>query len=385
MQNWFGSRRATPLVRLTMRSLSRARNLTHLKPNVCDPVRIVGSCPETMGKVGEAGRGRILERCYRLAALLAAGETLDRKRVAKTLGISQANADRHLLALRKCMQVEVTSGRDGITRIRAPASAQKRVGTSTIVAACFGASLAQLFEGTPFEQHMHEVVGHILGGIRDVPKFQDRDRQFLFISRGGERALRRDRGALLSEVVDAVLERRRLRVSYKNFRGESKKLYVKPLSIALHQHQLYLLGHTETRLENIRFSRITAVLALEERFEYPNLDQYDPRAVFRNSVGIFIHDDDVRDIAVQRVKIRLHPRWASYVATHRWHESQRHTVDERGVLLELTVRTCPELVALVLGFGGEAEVLEPASLRKLIAEQVTEMAARYRKRGGSSP
>jgi predicted DNA-binding transcriptional regulator YafY len=326
-----------------------------------------------------------MDRCYRLAALIAAGETLDRKRVAKELGTTEANADRHVQAIIKRMQVEEFSGKDGITCVRASKTSGKKIGAPTVVAACFGASLAQLFEGTPFEQHLRDVVAHILEGVRDVPKFKDRDRQFLFISRGGERALGKDRGALLAEVVDAILERQVLRVSYKRFRGESKKVYVKPVSLAVHQHQLYLLGLTETGLENLRFSRITAVFATKETFVYPNPDEYAPRAWFRNSIGIFIHDDTGKDISVQKVKIRLDRRWASYVETHRWHESQRHAVDENGVLLELTVRTCPELEALVLGFGGDAEVLEPSSLRERIAKHVAAMGARYGEPARSAP
>ena len=330
-----------------------------------------------MTKIGESGRGNTLAKCYRLAALIAAGETLDRNRIVKELDIGAANADRHLQLISDCMNVEKFSGRDGLTSIRASRKQSQRTPAATVVAACFGGSLAKLFEGTPFEQHLRDIVAHVVEGVRDVPRFKDRDRQFLFISPCSERALRNDGGAMLASMVDAILDRRVIRVRHRNFRGDPKQVYVRPLSLAMHQHQLYVLGLSEKRLENIRFSRITAVFVTKDTFEYPRLDEYDPRAWFRDSIGIFIHDDEASSIAVQRVKVRLDRRWASYVETHRWHESQRHTVDEHGVLLELTVRTCPELEALVLGFGADAEVLEPSSLRERVARRIVAMGARY--------
>lgn len=326
------------------------------------------------------GRGVQLERCYRLAAMLARGRRLDRNIVVTELGIGAANADRHIKTIQKTMHVTTATGRDGITSIQAArVDSGKALPTATVVAACFGASLARLFHETPFEKRLRDVVAHVLESVRDVPRFAEHDRQFLFIPGGGERALRRNGAATLETIVDAILERVVLRVKYTRFKGESETIYMKPLSLALHEHQLYVLGFVDGALRNVRFSRITAALKMKERFEYPPLDDYDPRLVFRNSLGIFIHDDERKGIRVRDVQILLTRRWSSYVETHRWHESQRHTVDSRGVLLEFHVRTCPELERLILGFGPDAEVLAPEDLRERIALKARELAARYRR------
>ena len=323
-----------------------------------------------------------LERCYALAAILAKGDPLDRNVIATKLGISQANADRHVRAIRNTMAVAGTAGKDGLTSIRAVRGTTKAVATPTVVAACFGSSLSRLFHETPFEQRLRDVVSHVLEGVKDVPKFKDRERQFLFISRGGERALRRNGATILDDIVDAILERRLLRLRHTRFKGKTETIHLKPVSLALHEHQLYVLGFAEKDLRIIRFSRIAAALKMKEVFEYPTLDEYDPRIVFRDSVGIFIHDDESKGIRVQDVKIRLSSRWAGYVETHRWHDSQRHKIDRHGVLLELRVRTCLELQQLILGFGEDAEVLEPLELRKKIAAQAASMATRYRRASG---
>jgi predicted DNA-binding transcriptional regulator YafY len=339
-----------------------------------DPWRIV-----TMPPLKEEKRLSKLERCYGLAATLMSGGALDRNVVAAKLGISPANADRHLRAIKNTMLVTPITGKDGLTSIRAT-SGTKAPATATVVAACFGASLARLFHETPFEQRLRDMVTHVLEGVRDIPKYKDRERQFLFVSRGGERALRRNGSTVLDEVVDAILQRRVLRLRHTKFSGKPETIYLKALSLALHEHQLYVLGLGDRGLRNIRFSRITAALKMKESFEYPTLDEYDPRLVFRDSVGIFIHDDEAKGIRVRDVKLRLSSHWASYVETHRWHESQRHTLDKQGVLLEFRVRTCPELERLILGFGDDAEVIEPPELRAKIAMQTAAMARRYRTR-----
>jgi len=323
-----------------------------------------------------------LERYYELSAILMSGGALDRNLIAAKLGIGLANADRHLRAIRNAIAVRSTVGKDGLTSIRAVSGGTKVPSTATIVAACFGASLSRLFQETPFEQRLRDVVAHVLEGVRDLPKYKNRERQFLFVSSGGERALRRNGATILDEIVDAILERRVVRLRHTRFKGKIETVHLKPVSLALHQHQLYVLGFADTGLRNVRFSRITSALKMKETFEYPTLDEYDPRIVFRDSLGIFIHDDESKGIRVRDVKLRLSSRWASYVETHRWHESQRHTIDRRGVLVELRVRTCPELEQLILGFGGDAEVLEPPELRAKMAAQAAAMTSRYREARG---
>lgn len=332
-----------------------------------------------MAKVREEHRGAKIDRCYRLAAMLVAGESLDRDRIATVLGMGKANADRHLRAIARNMLVDESTARDARTVLRAAMKPHRVASTPTVVAACFGAMLARLFADTSFEARLRGLVDHVLDDVRDHPKYRNRDRQFWFVSRGGERALRKNGGEILATLVDAILDCRWVRVTRKSFIGNIEVVRLKPLSLVLHEHQLYLLAiSVDGRLMNIRFARITRALMLKENFDYPSLEDFDPRLVFRDSLGIFIHDDPAEKISVQHVRIRLDKKWASYVETHRWHETQRHKVDEQGVLLELHVRTCPELDKLILGFGPEAEVLEPTWLRTRIENKVSAMAERYR-------
>ncbi len=115
-----------------------------------------------------------------------------------------------------------------------------------------------------------------------------------------------------------------------------------------------------------RFARIQAVDVLDDTFSYPSRTEYDPQQVFRDSFGIFL------DLPVQDVELRLDKQWATYAQSHRWHDSQVVEVVDGGVRLQLRVRVCPELESWILGFGEQAEVLAPVSLREKIGRRIVE-------------
>lgn len=316
-----------------------------------------------------ARRGKVTAQCFQLAAMLAAGQALDRKSVANALKTSPANADRYLRAIIDKMEVSVGQ-RDRMKLVRARSnSSSPTTDLDTAAAACIAASLAQLFQSTKLGARMNEAIKRVLASAPDASIFENRERQFLFLTRGGERALNQKGSARLDVVIAAILGRHELRLKYKTFAGVEERCVMNPLSLALHEHQLYVLGYVRSELKTIRFSRISAAFRKRKTFKYPTLAAYDPRELFQHSLGIFSRDDASRGIRVCKVKIRLDGKWLHYVRSHRWHPSQQHRTDKRGLVLEMHVRTCEELDRLILGFGPDAEVLSPPHLRERIAQR----------------
>jgi len=80
---------------------------------------------------------------------------------------------------------------------------------------------------------------------------------------------------------------------------------------------------------------------------------------------------------VHDVELRLHKQWATYAQSHRWHDSQVVDVANDHVRVRMRVRVCPELEAWILGFGEQAEVLAPPTLRAQIATRATALRAIY--------
>jgi predicted DNA-binding transcriptional regulator YafY len=71
------------------------------------------------------------------------------------------------------------------------------------------------------------------------------------------------------------------------------------------------------------------------------------------------------------VRIAFHGSSAHAIAEREWHPSQRIETRRNGtIVLSLQVADTLELRRWILGFGSEAEVLEPRKLRDEIRDEV---------------
>jgi hypothetical protein len=319
-------------------------------------------------------RSASVDRHFLLFEDLLRGREHDRHTLAARLGVKPAMAHKLLkAALRLPGVVSKQEGRRLTIRLDTSAIAPAP-SYATAVAACFGSSLWPLFEGSTYREGVQHAFRDVIGRTKRKAVFRDIDRKFWFLRRGGEMALL-DRSPLLDEIIEAVLHHQVLSVEYTRFTGASQHLRLEPLSVVVHDHQLYVVARDERgSLHPYRFARIRSADVLDDTFEYPGRSAYDPEQVFRDSFGIFL-DKPVHDVA-----IALRPQWTTYAQSHRWHDSQKVEVVGDHVVVRLHVRVCPELEAWILGFGEEAEVLAPAGLRTRIAERVSDAGGAYRER-----
>ena len=69
---------------------------------------------------------------------------------------------------------------------------------------------------------------------------------------------------------------------------------------------------------------------------------------------------------------------ADNVAEVAWHKTQRVVRNDDGTLdFHVTVSGLQEISWWILGYGDQAEVLQPAELRQLVAARAVRMAQRY--------
>jgi proteasome accessory factor B len=89
--------------------------------------------------------------------------------------------------------------------------------------------------------------------------------------------------------------------------------------------------------------------------------------------------DVVSDDTPVRIAIRFSPEVAQRVAETRWHPSQVDELEADGSLLwRANVSGVLEIRAWILGWGPDAEVLEPPELRAWVSERHRQAAARYK-------
>jgi predicted DNA-binding transcriptional regulator YafY len=316
-----------------------------------------------------------ISRALRLVNELLSGRELTADDAAALLGVTRPTADRQLRRI-----VETTSWAEPVPnsrplRARAKQALALEQPTREIaIAACLGSSLAGVFSGSRYESGMREAAhNYVVAASHHRAVFTHIERKFVFLARGGELVLP-ERAGELDDLIEAVLYSRAAAFNYCHFGGRTERERIKPLSIAVYDHQLYVIGQSDTGvLHPYRFARITDVSVEKTSFTYPSMAQYDPVQFFRDSLGVFVGED----FPVADVEVKLSNKWRTYADTHRWHPSQDTDRRPDHVVIRLRVRLCPELEAWVLGFGEHAEVLKPQRLRVRVAARARALARTY--------
>ena len=86
----------------------------------------------------------------------------------------------------------------------------------------------------------------------------------------------------------------------------------------------------------------------------------------------------IRGDTRHHVKIRFSKMVAANVDEVAWHKTQRTVYEDDGSLIfEVDVDGLREISWWILGYGDQAEVLEPPKLRKLIAKSAKHLLAIY--------
>lgn len=336
----------------------------------CAPHRITYHL-DVAAKQGKTGRNAELRRATEILNELMTGEMHDRRTVSARWGISLGTADRDLKGIAKVRGVvKQKRGQRTVYRFAATNMTTSRLRHASVIAACFGASLSSVFEGTVYEKNLHEALDFLVRQSRRRNSFGDAKRKFVFVRRGGEGSLP-ERAGELDELLEAILNCQWVTIDYRRFNGDKETLRIAPLSMAIYDHQLYLIARSKMHpWYAYRFCRIERVDMANETFKYPPRDDYDPAEIFSERFGIFMSNDH----PMEDIEVRLDARWKTYATTHRWHPSQRTAEQDDGVIVKFRVRTCPELEAWILSFGENAEVIAPVSLRERVRKRIEKMA-----------
>ena len=154
----------------------------------------------------------------------------------------------------------------------------------------------------------------------------------------------------------------------------SRRTRVHPLAIepSALTHALYLMGWDESRKARRTFKveRILSASLTPETFEPPP-----GGATARELLKAW---DVIADEEPVSVVIRFSPAVAKRAAETRWHPSQELEHQRDGSLIwRGQVAGMREIKIWILGWGADAEVLEPVELRADVASELGRAAARY--------
>ena len=153
-----------------------------------------------------------------------------------------------------------------------------------------------------------------------------------------------------------------------------RRARVHPLAIepSALTHALYLLAFDDARgaRRTFKVERILSATLTPETFEA--VEPYSAAAELARAWDVIADEEPVH------VVIRFSPAVAKRAAETRWHPSQE--LDEQGdgsLLWRGTVSGMREIRIWIMGWGADAEVLEPTSLRDDVAAELARAAALY--------
>ncbi len=182
-----------------------------------------------------------------------------------------------------------------------------------------------------------------------------------------------------ADILDALLigieDRRVIRLTYQSQRAARPSSYsIHPYRLTRYQGSLYLIGRkaAEPGIRTWRVDRIAVAEPDETRFMVPA--DLDLDAHFAGSFGIYDGDQPCT------VRIWIAAARARYVQEKHWHSSQRlDPLPDGSLTITFDLTSTVEVKSWLLGFGRDAELLEPAWLRSELSDEFHELASRYRR------
>jgi predicted DNA-binding transcriptional regulator YafY len=245
-----------------------------------------------------------------------------------------------------------------------------------LAALYFGRNLMSFLGGSPFAQDLESAFAKIREALpaKSLPylgRIQD-----LFAARPDPWKDYSKKQDVIASLIDATLHQRRAVIAYFSFNSKRTKTYtVDPYRVVYHHGGLYLYAraHEYGEVRTFAVERIEKIEVQETTFELPsdfNVSEY-ARGAFGIAGG-----------KPEPVEVVFDAQMAGYIRERTWHESQ--SLEERAdgsVVLRMNVFPGWELKAWIKGFLPHVRVLEPASLRKEIAEDLE----RARKAFATSP
>jgi len=175
------------------------------------------------------------------------------------------------------------------------------------------------------------------------------------------------------QLLEAISERRSVRIRYRGPTEDEISTRLHPYRLLFSRRSWYVIGrsslHRATRTFNV--GRIRRLEILDDPYEIPrgfSLDRY-----LRNAWHLIPEPGPDQEVVVRFTKLV-----AQNVAEVRWHKTQRLQIHDDGRLdFHVTVSGLKEISWWILGYGDQAEVLEPPELRRIIAGHAKRLVEQY--------
>ncbi|KAJ51345.1 putative DNA-binding transcriptional regulator YafY [Clostridium tetanomorphum] len=180
----------------------------------------------------------------------------------------------------------------------------------------------------------------------------------------------------LEEKIDKInysMEKgRSLSIEYfSHNKNISTEQTIAPYNLIFRNGDWYIVAysHIEDKVRGYKLSRIKSVDVVNDIYIKPrdfSLGEY-----LSNFWGDFNGEEEL-------IKIKFSKNVSEFILKNKWSNNQQiEKLDDGSVLLKIYVENLEDIKTWILGFGGEAEVIEPISLKNQVKSEIKKLVDIY--------
>ena len=176
---------------------------------------------------------------------------------------------------------------------------------------------------------------------------------------------------LFKQIEQSILNQRSLKIVYESLQSGESTRQVDPYSLVYRGHAWYLVGfcHRRAEVRLFRLNRIKKITLLDKSFE--KKQGFSLSDFFKDSWELYRGEP-------VGVRIKFRGIAAKVIKSEQHHPSEKITeLKDGSSVYEAKVAGTEEIYRWVLGFGEDANVLEPKELKERIKSTIEKMKRFY--------
>ena len=176
-----------------------------------------------------------------------------------------------------------------------------------------------------------------------------------------------------SKLLQAIITKRVLKLKYTPYGKEQLSVTIYPYYLKEYNNRWFLIAQVKgyDSYANYALDRIDEFKEVALPYKEPEVDFSE---YFDDVVGVSVPDGESEDIIIKVDKKRF-----NYISTKPLHLSQRiQEENDEFAIISINVKINKELIALLLSFGPDVEVISPASLKAEIKKNISALSDIYR-------
>ncbi len=180
----------------------------------------------------------------------------------------------------------------------------------------------------------------------------------------------------LGDIYEAILRKNVLKIAYQTFRADNPRTWiVHPYMLKEWDHRWYLLGYVDEKKNHGVFAldRMKEIRVAQGTFidnSFIESDDY-----FSDVIGVTL----AADHKIEELELIFSPLLAPYARTRPMHQSQRvmQQYEDGSLHVSLRLMINPELMRMLMSFGNDVKVLQPAHLAGQIRDLAQTIITQY--------